>query len=376
MPRLSSYDRFHSSNNNNNNSSASSPSTSTSNSRGSSAQPQPLPLPELSTLLRRDGYAASCRLPSPKEPPTRFTESGRYTDFKIGGLNQGIQHKMERNSRQPSRKAPQNLKFVDVESNRFSLPHRSAPASPYCSPSLSPQRRSTGEMFSSYYTSTTPHRNQIWSAPEMPFSDGYTGFSSPASPEQNKCSPDSFRPHGSYNYHSPYTRSPQHDPKYSSRSASPLPKKAICDASISPQANSYTNVHPLPLPPGASSPPSTAAPLPAPSSTLPTPSAPSPAQSAALPTPASPLPQVPIWPEFSSANNWQKGKLIGRGTFGSVYVATNLQTGALCAMKEVELIPDDPKSAECMKQLEQANKIAQSTSASKHSAVLWQPNCR
>lgn len=50
---------------------------------------------------------------------------------------------------------------------------------------------------------------------------------------------------------------------------------------------------------------------------------------------------------------WQKGKLIGRGTFGSVYVATNRETGALCAMKEVEIFPDDPKSAECMKQLHQ-----------------------
>lgn len=29
------------------------------------------------------------------------------------------------------------------------------------------------------------------------------------------------------------------------------------------------------------------------------------------------------------------------------------ETGALCAMKEVELYPDDPKSAECIKQLEQ-----------------------
>ena len=29
------------------------------------------------------------------------------------------------------------------------------------------------------------------------------------------------------------------------------------------------------------------------------------------------------------------------------------ETGALCAMKEVEIFPDDPKSAECIKQLEQ-----------------------
>ena len=29
------------------------------------------------------------------------------------------------------------------------------------------------------------------------------------------------------------------------------------------------------------------------------------------------------------------------------------ETGALCAMKEIELFPDDPKSAECIKQLQQ-----------------------
>ncbi|KAJ7958117.1 mitogen-activated protein kinase kinase kinase YODA-like [Quillaja saponaria] len=59
----------------------------------------------------------------------------------------------------------------------------------------------------------------------------------------------------------------------------------------------------------------------------------------------------------SMKGQWQKGKLIGRGTFGSVYMATNLETGASCAMKEVDLIPDDPKSAECIKQLEQEIKV-------------------
>ncbi|KAI3813344.1 hypothetical protein L1987_18065 [Smallanthus sonchifolius] len=52
-------------------------------------------------------------------------------------------------------------------------------------------------------------------------------------------------------------------------------------------------------------------------------------------------------------SRWQKGKLIGRGTFGSVYVGSDRSTGALCAMKEVEVLPDDPKSAESIKQLEQ-----------------------
>ncbi|XP_027331591.1 mitogen-activated protein kinase kinase kinase 5-like isoform X2 [Abrus precatorius] len=61
------------------------------------------------------------------------------------------------------------------------------------------------------------------------------------------------------------------------------------------------------------------------------------------------------WP--SVKGQWQKGKLIGRGTFGSVFHATNLETGASCAMKEVDIIPDDLTSAECIKQLEQEIKI-------------------
>ncbi|KAG6421626.1 hypothetical protein SASPL_118183 [Salvia splendens] len=56
-------------------------------------------------------------------------------------------------------------------------------------------------------------------------------------------------------------------------------------------------------------------------------------------------------------SKWQKGKLIGRGTFGSVYEASNRETGALCAMKEVEILPDDSKSAECIRQLEQEIKV-------------------
>ncbi|PPR91751.1 hypothetical protein GOBAR_AA28937 [Gossypium barbadense] len=61
--------------------------------------------------------------------------------------------------------------------------------------------------------------------------------------------------------------------------------------------------------------------------------------------------------EWLENNSNQKGKLLGRGTYGTVYEATNRETGALCAMKEVEIIPDDPKSVECIKQLEQEIRV-------------------
>ncbi|KAL5994388.1 hypothetical protein ACLOJK_024438 [Asimina triloba] len=78
----------------------------------------------------------------------------------------------------------------------------------------------------------------------------------------------------------------------------------------------------------------------------------------------------------SPGSRWKKGKLIGRGTFGHVYVGFNRKTfwktflgfvdlfsdsivlvssasGEMCAMKEVTLFSDDAKSKESAKQLMQ-----------------------
>ncbi|XP_071723998.1 mitogen-activated protein kinase kinase kinase YODA-like [Rutidosis leptorrhynchoides] len=55
----------------------------------------------------------------------------------------------------------------------------------------------------------------------------------------------------------------------------------------------------------------------------------------------------------SPSTRWKKGKLLGRGTFGHVYVGFNSQSGEMCAMKEVTLFSDDAKSKESAKQLMQ-----------------------
>ncbi|KAB1204848.1 Mitogen-activated protein kinase kinase kinase YODA [Morella rubra] len=55
----------------------------------------------------------------------------------------------------------------------------------------------------------------------------------------------------------------------------------------------------------------------------------------------------------SPGSRWKKGKLLGRGTFGHVYVAFNSESGEMCAMKEVTLFSDDAKSKESAKQLMQ-----------------------
>ncbi|KAL5727402.1 mitogen-activated protein kinase kinase kinase [Ranunculus cassubicifolius] len=54
----------------------------------------------------------------------------------------------------------------------------------------------------------------------------------------------------------------------------------------------------------------------------------------------------------SPGSRWKKGRLLGRGTFGHVYVGFNSESGEMCAMKEVTLF-DDPKSRESAKQLGQ-----------------------
>ncbi|XP_062219849.1 mitogen-activated protein kinase kinase kinase YODA-like [Phragmites australis] len=72
-------------------------------------------------------------------------------------------------------------------------------------------------------------------------------------------------------------------------------------------------------------------------------------------TPASPISRSPGGTENppSPGSRWKKGKLIGRGTFGHVYVGFNSDKGKMCAMKEVTLFSDDPKSKESAKQLGQ-----------------------
>lgn len=84
-------------------------------------------------------------------------------------------------------------------------------------------------------------------------------------------------------FHSPTVKSPQWNPISSSVPAS------LFNQNISLESR----VHPLPLPPGAA-------------------------------TSAATFPHVTAKTEaLQMTSQWQKGKLIGRGTFGSVYVAVN-----------------------------------------------------
>uniref|UniRef100_A0ACD5WCM3 Uncharacterized protein n=1 Tax=Avena sativa TaxID=4498 RepID=A0ACD5WCM3_AVESA len=66
---------------------------------------------------------------------------------------------------------------------------------------------------------------------------------------------------------------------------------------------------------------------------------------------------VPEVETSSVAGQWQRRKVIGSGTYGCVYEATNRRTGALCAMKEVSIFPDDAKSMESLMQLGEEIKL-------------------
>ncbi|KAI4386697.1 hypothetical protein MLD38_004607 [Melastoma candidum] len=239
-------------------------------------------------------------LPLPLPPPS--LEDAVFTSAIEDG-----QESPEQMDGRPSRTSSNNVKGSrsSRQNSRNSAAARSAPTSPL---SISARRNFSREFLQYYHI--TPKPTNIWSAPEMP-----TGQSFPSAHELSAYSFEAPLP-------SPPVKSPAKSAKNMMGSVSSLHPKSLSTAWQDSNANA--SVHPLPLPP-----------------------------SAALHSPSS-RPQASIMTEtMPLKGQWKKGKLIGRGTFGSVHVASNRETGALCAMKEVELCADDPKSQESMKQLEQ-----------------------
>ncbi|KAH7862067.1 hypothetical protein Vadar_034334 [Vaccinium darrowii] len=55
----------------------------------------------------------------------------------------------------------------------------------------------------------------------------------------------------------------------------------------------------------------------------------------------------------SALSKWKRGRLLGRGSFGHVYLGFNSESGQMGAIKEVRLIADDQTSKECLKHLNQ-----------------------
>ncbi|KAM1174769.1 hypothetical protein TB1_026660 [Malus domestica] len=293
--------------------------------------PQPLPLPESTADLRckercrrercSGCSSGDCRLPSPKAGDATSSNSSIQSVFACRERRKNNEHCFEPKSRSTRRN--RGRKGLESYPSDFRLdvpkPTWSAPASPFSSPTFSPHRPNAGDLL----PHLVPVGNQGWSAPEMPTCDVPFAHSPPSFSEYSIQSNDNSP------LQSPSNRSPCRNVRSPPGSTSPLhPTLSFEAPTVRREVNGYAEVHPLPLPPGASL--------------------------------SLPSPQAILTPKPESQpvkGQWQKGKLIGRGTFGSVYVATNRETGALCAMKEVELFPEDPKSAECIKQLQQEIKV-------------------
>ncbi|KAL3640270.1 hypothetical protein CASFOL_015238 [Castilleja foliolosa] len=322
--------------------SRSEPSSSSARSSSASAakqKPQPLPMPELHVLLRKDPKFASPSAPLPS--PSRGAAQNRrganeereraelLNADDVDGLNelkrisrligQNTQTNVEQPQIRPnSRKSPQKqtAKARSPYAYRINIPI-SAPTSPYSSPALSPPGC---DMFAPHYM-TPPSVFHVWSAPELPYSDCNFG-------------------HNLF-----YQRSLERT--VSSVDTSPLQSPTLSPCLARRNSNVQATVHPLPRPPGAGGPSSQSAPI-----------SPVASRTDVSSHAGEPNSQVAGKRELVPIKSrWRKGKLIGRGTFGSVYVASNRETGALCAMKEVEILPDDSNSAERMRQLEQEIKV-------------------
>ncbi|KAK1363840.1 MAP protein kinase [Heracleum sosnowskyi] len=297
-----------------------------------SMAPQPLPLPELATnnLHPSNSTAANVRLPSPpglireeREKSDGHRRDGHATGDTlnlISGISskiasQGARRNADHAETLASRRLPGRRFSGEIARNyKLNVPI-SIPVSSFSSPSLSP---GTGNNASDTFTShhLSPPAFQNWSAPELP-SDMILGHEHPyylqekSAVNADNSSLHNQKMHFGHNAISPHG------------AVSPLLRISSDTSTPRRDTSNQTNVHPLPLPPTAAT--------------------------ASQPLPS---PIVAAKPE-KGKSHWNKGKLIGRGTFGSVYVGSDRETGALCAMKEVELVANDQKSAECIRQLEQ-----------------------
>ncbi|XP_075502486.1 mitogen-activated protein kinase kinase kinase YODA-like isoform X3 [Primulina tabacum] len=243
----------------------------------------------------------------------------------------------------PSRRRPLNTQVLNLQVP----PHGafcSAPDSSMSSPSRSPMRAFGYEQV----TRSAFPAGKLY--PDIPFL-GSGQCSSPGSGQTSGHTSMGGDTSGQL-FWQPSRGSPEYSPNPSPRRTSPGPSSRIHSGAVTPlhpragggNSESQNNwlddakqqSHPLPLPPLLIS---NSSPFSHPSSAVTSPSVPRSPGRAENPT--------------TSGPRWKKGKLLGRGTFGHVYVGFNSETGGMCAMKEVTLFADDAKSKESAKQLGQ-----------------------
>ncbi|KAJ8561351.1 hypothetical protein K7X08_027541 [Anisodus acutangulus] len=277
-----------------------------------SVEPQPLPLPEFNSALKHS--TSDTNLPTRVQGDASNHAVIRDPSHQTPVEMENPVHRRSSTPTYRRQRFSQDQNSEGVKENfRLNVPARSAPGSGFTSPNLSPKRYNTVDLFH-------PTFHQASSPPNTSFDRGAgcsiqlldarvtqsAGHSPISSPTRRNLV------NRTWNHHNGAMHSHH---------------KSLPESPVDwPEGN---NVHPLPLPPGV-------------------------LQQPQLPTTHNNVDK----PDVSYVKGqWQKGRLLGRGTYGSVYEATNRETGALCAMKEVDLNPDDPKSAECIKQLEQEIRV-------------------
>ncbi|CAN4092764.1 unnamed protein product [Withania somnifera] len=276
---------------------------------GSSAVPLPLPLPEINSLPKQNSVDSNLAVRVDRDPalsPLLARGTFDQTQAEV----KSSQHPRSSTPTYKRRGFPHDLNVEDVEF-RLDVPVRSAPSSGFTSPVQSPKRFSTQDVFH-------PSSHQASSSPSE-------AYSFQLSPTRVINSADH------YPLTSPMLPSSANRVRNNRSNAVHSHHKSLPESSLACNEANDINVHPLPLPPGVP-------------------------RQTELCTIHGNMEKPCVSP---TKGQWLKGKLLGRGTYGSVYEATNCETGALCAMKEVDLTPDDPKSAECIKQLEQEIRVLQ-----------------
>ncbi|XP_006595955.1 mitogen-activated protein kinase kinase kinase 5 isoform X2 [Glycine max] len=310
--------------------------------RSFSALPQPLPLPEAPLTRRAKSISSSSvnrrRLSSSLEQhgfaisrSTVYQEAVARTkptlnldksclDSTLANANYNLREHTPAASFLTGNSSWKNRRAVSHDDDSEGNSHlkygvaakpKSAPTSVLTSPDTSPCRSSNVDFF-----------------------DPTANFSLEVNDKSKMLSAKTVHSPDQFSIHCPLSLTRYFNPKIEEGSQNHKFLSRVCPE------NNLLDSHPLPLPPRASSPEQLSVVLHQ-SSTM--------NQSSIMHHATENLPSV--------KGRWQKGKLIGRGTFGSVFHATNIETGASCAMKEVNLIHDDPTSAECIKQLEQEIKI-------------------
>lgn len=278
-------------------------------------------------------------------------ENGNRTALNISSRDQPIHS--NKNSAEMFKPVPnlsnKNRRPLGTHVKNLQIPKRdlvlcSAPDSLLSSPSRSPMRSFVPDQVSNHglligkpYPDVSLLGSGQCSSPGSGYNSGNNSIGGDMSTQlfwpQSRCSPECSP------VPSPRMTSPGPSSRIQSGAVTPLHPRAGGSTTGSPTRRLDDNKqqsHRLPLPPLLIS------------NTFPL----SPTYSAAT-SPSVPRSPARAEATVSPGSRWKKGRLLGMGSFGHVYLGFNSESGEMCAMKEVTLCSDDAKSRESAQQLGQ-----------------------